>query len=110
MRTLFFFLFTASLDAEIRIGLIGDQTGSDDLDASYQMLAGGVAALNARRPHLVLHTGDLLESVRYPNATPVDEFRAQFMRATALLNQLNAWLCRLETRSARRPTRAAGRG
>ena len=90
MRTLFCFLFAASLDAEIRIGLIGDQTGSDDLDASYQMLAGGVAALNARRPHLVLHTGDLLESVRYPNATPEDEFRAQFIRATALLNQLNA--------------------
>jgi hypothetical protein len=89
------YLFTvlcvhAFLNAEIRIGLIGDQTAADDLDAAYQVLAEGVTALNARRPSLVLHTGDLLESVRYPNAMPEDEFRAQFAKATGILSQLNA--------------------
>ena len=90
MRTLYFIFWATTLQAEIRIGFIGDQTGTDHLDTAYQTLAEGVTALNARRPHLVLHTGDLLESVQYPNATPEVEFRAQFARATALLNQLRA--------------------
>ena len=90
MRTLYFILWAATLPAEIRIGLIGDQTGTENLDIAYQTLAEGVKALNARRPHVVLHTGDLLESVQYPNATPEEEFRAQFARATALLNQLRS--------------------
>ena len=90
MRTLYFIFWATTLQAEIRIGFIGDQTGTDNLDTAYQTLAEGVTALNARRPHLVLHTGDLLESVQYPNATPEEEFRAQFARATALLNQLRA--------------------
>ena len=80
-----------TLRGEIRIGFIGDQTGTEDFEKAYGVLAEGVAALNARRPHVVLHTGDLLESVvRYPSATPEEEFRAQFARATALLGRLTA--------------------
>jgi hypothetical protein len=90
LKYLAYILLAATLQAEIRIGLIGDQTSADDLNAAYQVLLEGVTALNSRRPNLVLHTGDLLESVQYPNATPEADFRAQFAKATGLLNQLNA--------------------
>lgn len=90
MRSLFLILLAATAEGEIRIGLIGDQTGTENLDAAYQVLAEGVRSLHARRPHLVLHTGDLLESVKYPEAMPEPEFRAQFERATAILSRLQA--------------------
>lgn len=90
MRYLLSIAVALSLCADVRIGIIGDQTGTDNLDAAYQVLDEGVQALNARRPHLVLHTGDLLESVRYPGATPADEFRGQYTKATAILSKLNA--------------------
>lgn len=70
--------------------MIGDQTAADNLPAAYRVLAEGVEALNARRPHLVLHTGDLLESVKYPGPTLEDEFRQQYDQATAILRRLQA--------------------
>ncbi len=89
MRYLPYIVAASALGAELRIGIIGDQTSTSDLNAAYQVLGDGVAALNSRRPHLVLHTGDLLESVKFPSATPEDEFRSQFSQATGILGKLN---------------------
>ncbi|HEX2163627.1 MAG TPA: metallophosphoesterase [Thermoanaerobaculia bacterium] len=69
----------------VTIGVIGDQTLAADLDASYRTLARAVEVLAARRPDVVLHTGDLLESSR-----PPAEVRAQWQAATGLLDRLPA--------------------
>ncbi len=69
----------------VRFGVIGDQTGVDDLARAYRVLEQGVAALNAHRPELVLHTGDLLESAQAPNAVQRD-----WTEATAILDRLEA--------------------
>jgi len=90
VRYLLFICFVVAVSGEVRIGIIGDQTGTDSMDSAYRTLADGVVALNQRRPHVVLHTGDLLESVKYPSATPEEEFRAQFSQAKSILGQLSA--------------------
>lgn len=69
----------------LRIGVIGDQTGTSDLDAAYAELERAVAAVNALDVDLVLHTGDLLESAREESV-----MRADWARARALLDRLDA--------------------
>ena len=72
----------------LHLGVIGDQTGTDDLDAAYEHLAEGVETLNGRGLDVVLHTGDLVES-----GLETDEVRADFERARALLDRLDApWM------------------
>lgn len=72
----------------VRIGVIGDQTGTDDIDKAYVWLERGVDALKERDLDLVLHVGDLIES-----SLPEDRVRADFARAAGLLNQLDApWI------------------
>ncbi len=79
------FLSPASAQETLRLGVIGDQTGTEDLDAAYAELERAVEAVNALDVDLVLHTGDLLESAR-------DEavMRADWTRARALLDRLDA--------------------
>lgn len=67
----------------ITIGVIGDQTFSVDLQASYAVLEQGVAALSAEDLDIVLHVGDLVESSRSPA-----EVTALFQQATGILDQL----------------------
>lgn len=67
----------------VTIGVIGDQTFSVDLQASYAVLEQGVQALAAEDLDLVLHTGDLIESSGSPA-----EVTALFDQATAILDQL----------------------
>jgi hypothetical protein len=67
----------------LRIGVIGDQTGSDDLQKSYEVLARGVEILNREGVACVLHTGDLLESRVSP-----EQYRIQFAQATGILDKL----------------------
>lgn len=72
----------------VKIGVIGDQTGTDDLDAAYVWLERGVGVLTGRDLDLVLHVGDLIES-----ALPEEQVRADFARAAALLDRLDApWM------------------
>ena len=68
---------------KITIGIIGDQTGSGNLQASYAIMQQGVAELSNQNVHVVLHVGDLLESTR-----PVGEVQAQFQQATSILDAL----------------------
>jgi predicted phosphodiesterase len=67
----------------ITIGIIGDQTGSSNLQASYAIMQQGVTELSHQNVDVVLHTGDLLESTR-----PVGEVQAQFQQAAGILDAL----------------------
>src|SRR5437879_255854 len=69
----------------IRIGVIGDQTFSKDIQASYGVLQQGVTVLSAQPVDVVLHTGDLVESSLSPS-----EVTALFTQATGILDRLRA--------------------
>jgi 3',5'-cyclic AMP phosphodiesterase CpdA len=73
--------------SELKIGIIGDQSSTPNLQQSYQVLAKGVEILSRENIACALHTGDLLESTASP-----DQIRVQFAQATAILDQLGrAW-------------------
>lgn len=67
----------------IKIGLIGDQTFSTDIQASYRVLQQGVGVLSGQPIDVVLHVGDLTES----SNTPAVE-TGLFNQATGILDQL----------------------
>ena len=71
--------------ADISIGVIGDQSGSDDLRTSYQVLSAGVEALNQQKVDVVLHVGDMIESRKSP-----EEMKKDFSQAAKILQQLRA--------------------
>lgn len=71
--------------SELRIGIIGDQTSSSDLNKSYDVLKEGVRILSEQNVQTVLHVGDLVESTK-----PVNEYKADFKRATAILSNLKS--------------------
>lgn len=68
---------------EIKIGIIGDQTFSRDIQASYHVLEQGVSILSAQSVNVVLHAGDLVESTLSP-----PEVTALFNQATEILDRL----------------------
>lgn len=67
----------------LRVGIIGDQTASTDLDQSYGILSQGVAALQPFAPKVVLHVGDMVEST-----SAEDEITRRFSQARAILDTL----------------------
>ena len=69
----------------ITIGIIGDQTFSTDIQASYVVLGQGVTELSHQNIDVALHVGDLIESSKSP-----DEVRALFQQATGILDRLPA--------------------
>jgi hypothetical protein len=71
----------------VRLGLIADQTGTEDLDQAFRMLAAGVETLRRQRPDGLIHRGDLVESGR-----PESLVQADFARGRALLDRAGlAW-------------------
>lgn len=68
---------------QIKIGLIGDQTLSSNLAASYAVLQQGVSVLSGRPIDIALHMGDMVESSLSP-----DQVRTNFGQATTILDQL----------------------
>jgi DNA repair exonuclease SbcCD nuclease subunit len=74
---------TARTKPSITVGIVGDQTFNSDLNRSYSILEQGVGILSARRPDVVLHVGDLVESTGTP-----EEIRASFQKAAAILDRL----------------------
>lgn len=73
----------------ITIGIVGDQTGTTNLDAAYAVLQKGAETLAAAKPDLVLHVGDLVESAQTPA-----EITQRFAQATGLLARIGKpyWL------------------
>ncbi|HXO19439.1 MAG TPA: metallophosphoesterase [Thermoanaerobaculia bacterium] len=74
---------TAADDHPIRIGIVGDQTFSTDIQASYGVLQQGVTYLSGQNLDVVLHVGDLVESSLSPA-----QVTALFNQATGILDQL----------------------
>ena len=70
-------------DDPIRIGIVGDQTYSPDIQASYGVLQQGVNVLSGQSLTVVLHVGDLVESTLTP-----PQVTALFQQATSILDQL----------------------
>jgi hypothetical protein len=68
----------------LRVGIIGDQTGTDDIDRAYSALEKGVKILAGKRVDFVFHVGDILESKE-----PENVIIAHFNRATGLLDMIN---------------------
>ena len=76
-----------SAQSDVRIGIIGDQTFSGDLEASYRVLTQGAKLLTDKRVDAIVHVGDLVES----GGTP-DQIRAEFAEASAILDRTGkAW-------------------
>ena len=71
------------LDNPIWIGIIGDQTFSTDIQASYAVLQQAVNGLSDENLDVVLHVGDLVESTLSPA-----QVEALFSQATGILDQL----------------------
>jgi predicted phosphodiesterase len=69
--------------AQLRIGIIGDQTGSSDLAESYEILQEGCEVIDKYNPDLVLHVGDLVESSKSNEEITID-----FKQAVGYLNSI----------------------
>src|ERR1051326_1174403 len=70
-----------SAQIETKIGIIGDQSMSADLTASYSVLAQGLKELRAEHVDAVIHVGDVVESTG-----SIDEVRQEFSRAANILD------------------------
>jgi predicted phosphodiesterase len=68
--------------SELKVGIIGDQTGSSNLQNSYEIMNQGVSILKKSGINIVIHTGDLLES-----SLPDENIRKIYSQATGILNQ-----------------------
>ena len=68
---------------DLKIGLIGDQSGSYDIQQSYQILDQGITILKTNNVEMMVHLGDLVESSK-----PVDEISSMFSQATSILNKV----------------------
>lgn len=66
-----------------RIGIIGDQTLSPDVQASYKVLQQGVQVLSEQHLDVVLHCGDMVESSLGP-----DQVTALYNQAVGILDKL----------------------
>ncbi|OGB68757.1 MAG: hypothetical protein A2Y94_07275 [Caldithrix sp. RBG_13_44_9] len=82
-----FFYITPAEDngSVLRIGIIGDQTGSYQLDESYRILETAVAKLSRLEPDIVLHVGDMVESSS--GIKDYQQYQANFERAVRIMNQ-----------------------
>lgn len=83
---LFFSLFGQNSDEELHIGIIGDQTGTHNLDFSYKILENAVGKLNQRSPDIVLHVGDMVESIK--GVHDFEGYEKYFDRAINIMNHL----------------------
>jgi 3',5'-cyclic AMP phosphodiesterase CpdA len=67
----------------LRVGIIGDQTGTDDIDRSYSALEEGAGILTEKSVDFVFHIGDIVES-----KAPEHIISENFKTATGLLDKI----------------------
>ena len=79
-----------SFSQNIVIGVVGDQTMAPKDGSQYEILKKGIAKLNEHRPDVVVHVGDLLESVT-PDLQPTkpSDYQASYTMATGILDRLS---------------------
>ncbi len=70
--------------AQLKIGIIGDQTGSSNLPQSYAVLQEGCQAISEANPDIVLHVGDLVESSQSDS-----DIETSFTQAVSYLNAIS---------------------
>ncbi|MCP3967700.1 MAG: metallophosphoesterase [Lentisphaerae bacterium] len=80
--TIIFLLPTIS-SAKLRIGVIGDQTGTYNLEESYSIMKYGCEVISSYEPEILLHVGDIVESSKSD-----DQIKVDFGKATAFLNNI----------------------
>jgi predicted phosphodiesterase len=76
-------LFAATAEGTLKVGIIGDQTGSSNLNEAYGFLEKGVQKLSEKGVGVTLHVGDLLES-----SESEEQYRQRFEQASKILDQL----------------------
>jgi len=69
---------------EITVGIVGDQFGSYDADKSYQIMQSAVQKLRSHNPDILLHVGDITETIRDVNS--FEDYRANFEKAITIMN------------------------
>ena len=73
--------------AEITIGIVGDQFGSYNADQSYLIMQKSVNKMANYHPDILLHVGDMVESVRDINT--FKEYESNFIIAAKIMNSIN---------------------
>jgi len=86
----FLFLPAFLSSQEIKIGIIGDQTLAPSSGADpYDLMKKGVDTLASQQPDVVLHTGDLLESIGSDfKPMPAEKYKERFQLASSILSGL----------------------
>jgi hypothetical protein len=75
----------------IRIGILGDQFGSYSSENSYSIMQQGAEELSELSPDIVLHVGDMVESVQ--GISGFDDYRAAFVKALSIMDRFDCpWL------------------
>ncbi len=65
----------------LKIAIMGDQTGSYDLDSSYAIMAQAAHQMQRHSPDLLVHVGDITES----QVADPDEYQRDFERARSIM-------------------------
>ncbi|MFO7842010.1 MAG: metallophosphoesterase [Fidelibacterota bacterium] len=75
----------------VRIGIVGDQFGAYSAEKSYEIMAEGVEYLSQFNPDIVLHVGDMVESIR--DIDDHNDYRRNFHTADSIMRSLDRpWL------------------
>lgn len=86
-----FFSACAPEEDSLIIGVVGDQFGAYDTDEALDIMQKGVAMLTDHNPHILLHVGDMVESVR--GVDSYKDYKALFNRAAGIMEKTGLpWL------------------
>jgi len=84
-------VFLSNCSEKLTIGIIGDQFGAVNSDSSFAVLEQAIVKVNATKPDIALHVGDLVESIQ--NVNSYDDYQERFEYATEIMNRLECpWL------------------
>lgn len=82
----FFLIFLSACAPDkdsLLIGIVGDQFGAYDSDEAFDIMEKGVAMLADYHPNILLHVGDMVESVRDVNT--FEDYETLFNRASGIM-------------------------
>ncbi len=83
-----------SRQSEIRIGIIGDQFGAYDTEQAYTVMEQAAEKLKQHQPDMVLHVGDMVESIR--NVDDFEDYQTLFQRAAGIMGSIGVpWMVAL---------------
>ena len=92
IRLLFIlFGFYSCAHQQLTIGIVGDQFGSFDTEKSYEIMQESVNKLVNYNPDILLHVGDIVESIR--GIGSFKDYESNFITATKIMNSTQIpWL------------------